>query len=188
MIPRSNLCDHPTLKAIRMQMTSSKIERISFSMRVATSNWASRWRTSTIVIFCKLSVNFNFWNVWSFISVISTDYKNPALILNDPTLTWKVKCKFLRRQKWFWLLVLLVVFLIAFPSTFSVAMTHIQLQSIIIGRSVWGADGFPLDLDYLGIPVRVIVVTHTNDENGSCSTEVGISQNSNVKISLSNCP
>lgn len=114
------------------------------------------------------------------INAIATDAKNPALILSDKNISWKIKLKFIIRQLWFWGLVALIVFLCIGPTSFYYTVTKIQLDStqtqidsIIRDRPNWG--GGPISpSDPLLQPLVIVVITHTNDQDETCTVTKAI--------------
>lgn len=99
------------------------------------------------------------------------DKRNPALVLNDENVELAQKVRFILRQKWFWAL-LLIFLLFSLPNLIvSILLVATDRVVIVQSRAAWGAKHPNPGLVDVIIPVDNIIVTHTADEPGSCTTQ-----------------
>jgi hypothetical protein len=83
------------------------------------------------------------------------------------------KVRFIFRQKWFWGLIVLIVLLLSFPNIVMMILLFSSDRVVFMrGRSDWGALDPKQGLINLTQPIDNVIVTHTNDENESCRTQV----------------
>lgn len=108
------------------------------------------------------------------ISNIISDSGNAAFVLSDRRKQFKEKASFLINQPWFYGLILLILLIIAFINTLVIVLYSNTSNTIVIvvDRDKWGADPPKQGLTSFQLPIRRIILTHTEDEEESCDTQV----------------